>query len=100
MSDAQFEHLRQPLMNRTTSRTSFKDAGENDFITQNIIISLDNAIKWEKRTKKTPEALKYKKIYSRIQFIKYITLFVYVTFIFFEIPTWCLDRDDIKDYTN
>jgi hypothetical protein len=57
-------YLGEPVVNRKTySRTSFKDGAENvgdDVLAQNFIISLDNAIKMEKRTKNTPEARRYK----------------------------------------
>jgi len=60
MSDKTSEHLKYPLLNKTNiSRTSFKDTNlliADDVLAQNIVLSLDNAIKWEERTKKTPEA--------------------------------------------
>ncbi|CAI2359144.1 unnamed protein product [Moneuplotes crassus] len=91
--------LDKPLLS-PSNRSSFIESSQNigdDILGQNILISLDRAIKWEERTKHTPRAKKYKKIYQKILFIKYITLAVYFMFIFFEIPTWCIDRDDIED---
>jgi hypothetical protein len=77
MSEGTSEHLKHPLLKTTWARGSFKETSEfieNDVLAQNIVLSLDNAIKMEERTQNTPQALKYFKLYKKISFIKMITL--------------------------
>ena len=99
MSDLKVDKMTNPLLT-ASNRSSFKESAQeiaDDVLGQNIIISLDNAIKEEERTKKTSKAIRYRKIYKNLLFIKYITLGIYFLFIFFELPTWCMDRNDIKN---
>mmetsp|Transcript_17013 Transcript_17013/g.14943 ORF Transcript_17013/g.14943 Transcript_17013/m.14943 type:complete len:572 (+) Transcript_17013:23-1738(+) len=101
MSELSIGYMKSPLLS-ASNRSSFKESAQEiaeDVLGQNLIISLDNAIKEEERIKKTPKAAKYLKIYKRILPLKYITLGVYFLFIFFELPTWCMDRNDIINLT-
>ena len=88
--------------NEKTGTNSFANASkliEDNLVAQNIIMSLDKAIKWENKVKKEPFSVYYMRIYERIEFIKHIVFFVYLFFIFFEIPSWCINNRDIQDYT-
>jgi hypothetical protein len=85
------EHLNHPLLKSVPVRTSFKDTSkmvQGDVLAQNVFISLDKAIKFEKSVKKTPEGKKYLDLFVKLHFIKHITVLIYFLFMFFEIPTW------------
>lgn len=66
----------------------FKNNKSDDLLVQNLILALDQAIKKEKRTLKTKNAEKFQRIYYKFYFLKYITIFVYMVMIIFEVPTW------------
>lgn len=70
----------------------------DDVLKQNLMLSIDQEIRKEQRYKKTPQAEGYHALYRRFYFMKHVVLVLYVAMAFFEIPTWCLDREDIKDY--
>jgi hypothetical protein len=56
------EFVQKPLL-EVPSRGSFYDTSSkiaDDMLAQNIVLSLDRAIKWETRTKHDEKAMKYK----------------------------------------
>ncbi|CAI2380053.1 unnamed protein product [Moneuplotes crassus] len=80
-------------------RAMGKSYDGDDLLTKNLMLSIDYEIKKKRRTKKTPKAEKYRRIYKKLQFFKYFSLAVYVLLAFFEIPTWCIENEKVKDYS-
>jgi hypothetical protein len=68
--------------------TKYKSVNTDDILAQNLVQALDHAIKKEKRTIKSDSAERYKMIYYKFYYMKYATIFVYMTMIIFETPTW------------
>lgn len=80
MSESWKQDLREPLLPGLPDRSSFKETKkfiEGDLLAQHVVMSLDNAIKWDRSLKNTPRARKLKKIYAKIVFIKHITFVIY-----------------------
>ena len=102
MEDKNINSLKHPLLDGVPVRTSFKDTSkmvQGDVLAQNIFLSLDKAIRFERGIIDTEEARKYLKIFRKIQWIKTLTLYVYFFFMFFEVPTWCVNRNEIPNST-
>ena len=100
MDESANNSLNTPMISKSANKslnTSFDKSG--DALAMNMMLTLDHNIKKQQRYKKTPQALKYCKIYMKVHFLKGITIAIYILLAFCEIPTWCLERDDIKDYT-
>lgn len=70
---------------------------QDDILAQNLTMLLDHEIKKDQRSKTTEKALKLKKIYYKVYFLKYVALYIYMFMVFFEVPTWCLNKTNIKD---
>jgi hypothetical protein len=75
---------------------TFNNSKMDDVLGQNFMLSLDRAIKKEQRSKKTKSGERFKKIYYKVFFLKYVALTIYIIMVLFEIPSWCLNNKNIK----
>ncbi|CAI2386453.1 unnamed protein product [Moneuplotes crassus] len=69
----------------------------DDVLAQNMVMALDKAIRKEQRTATGERSKKFQTFYYKVYYLKYITLYIYMFMVFFEVPSWCLVKKGIQD---
>jgi len=70
-------------------------AASGDVNLLDLIMRLDQGIKNRLRVIDTPEANRYRYWAGKLEFLKWITLIIYMLFPFFERPAWCVNNPEI-----
>lgn len=60
-------------------------------------MNIDRGIKNTMRTKSTPEALRYQRIYKKIKRIRIFFILFLFALTFFEKPEWCLKNPNVAN---